>query len=276
MVYLIIPIALLLIVFILMYLYAGPFYKGLPVFVYHKISSTKKPDFLTVATSTMREHLEYITKKGYNTIFLSDMIAHIEKGTPLPPKALMITLDDGFRDNYSDLYPLLKEFNCKANIFIVAGFVQTPDNLGPRAEGEFMLEAEARDLCSERVQYGLHTMYHKRYSDMTLEEIDEDMRVSKQRLADLNIPHQPVFAYSFADYLKNDPVKQKAVFGIMKKHGVNYAFKVGDRLNRLPMKNMNPYLLNRLTITGSYDMFKFKMAIIGFIRIVQRFERIMK
>lgn len=276
MVYILMPVIILVVSFILMYLYAGPFLKGLPVLVYHKISSTKKPDFLTVSTSRMREHLEYITKKGYNTIFISDMIDNIEKGTPLPPKPLMITLDDGFRDNYTDLYPLLKEFNCKANIFIVAGFVQTPDNLGPRAEGEFMLVEEAKTICNDNVQYGLHTMYHQSYHKMTLEEIDEDMRISKQRLDDLGIPYQPCFAYSFAAYMKDNPVKQKAMFGILKKHGVRYAFKVGDRLNKMPMKNMNRLLLNRLHMNGAYSMFKFRMALLGFIRIIQRFERILK
>src|SRR6476659_9418635 len=122
MVYITIPVALLLMCYLLMYLYAGPFFKGLPVLVYHKISSTKKPDYYTVATSSMREQLEYITQKGYNTIFLSDMIDYVENGKPLPPKPLMIALEDGFRDNYTELYPLLKEYNCKAVMFIVAGF----------------------------------------------------------------------------------------------------------------------------------------------------------
>lgn len=262
--------------FILLYLYAGPFLKGVPVVVYHKISSNKKPDFLTVATSDMRQHLEYITKKGYNTIFLSDMIDYIEKGKALPPRPLMITLDDGFRDNYTDLYPLLKEFNCKANIFIVAGFVQIPGNMGPRAEGEFMLQEEAKTICQDHVQYGLHTMYHQSYHHMTLEEIDEDMKQSKVRLDELGIPYQPVFAYPFAAYMKNDPAKQQAMFGILKKHGVRYAFKVGDRLNKTAMSSMNPLLLNRLHMNGSYSIWKYKMALQGFIRIVQRFERIVK
>jgi peptidoglycan/xylan/chitin deacetylase (PgdA/CDA1 family) len=259
-----------------MWLYAGPFIKGLPVVVYHKISSSKTPDFLTVATSRMREHLEYITKKGYNTIFISDMIDYIEKGTPLPPKPLMITLDDGFRDNYTDLYPLLKEFNCKANIFIVAGFVQIPGNMGPRAEGEFMLLEEAKTICKDHVQFGLHTMYHQSYHNMTLQEIDEDMGRSKQRLDELGIPYQPCFAYPFAAYMKDNPAKQQEMFGILKKHGVRYAFKVGDRLNKMPMNNMNRLLLNRLHMNGSYSMFKYKLALLGFIRISQRLERILK
>jgi peptidoglycan/xylan/chitin deacetylase (PgdA/CDA1 family) len=276
MVYIIVPAAFLVICFILMYLYAGPFMKGLPVLVYHKISSTKKPDFLTVATSRMREHLEYITKKGYTTIFFTDLIDYVEKGKPLPKKPLMITLDDGFRDNYTDLYPLLKEFNCKANIFIVAGFVQTPGNLGPRAEGEFMLAEEAKTICKDHVQYGLHTMYHKNYHELSLEEIDEDMRVSKQRLDELGIPYQPIFAYSWAYYFKDNPVKQAEVFGILKKHGVRYAFKVGDRLNPLPINLSKRLVLNRLHMNGSYSMWQYKMALMGFIRIVQRLKKILK
>lgn len=276
MVYIIIPVAFLVICFILIYLYAGPFLKGLPVLVYHKISSTKKPDYYTVATSRMREQLEYITKKGYTTIFLSDLIDYVENGKPLPQKPLIIALEDGFRDNYTDLYPLLKEFNCKANMFIVAGFVQTPGNLGPRAEGEFMLVEEVKTICKEHVQCGLHTMYHKNYHDLTLAEIDEDMRVSKQRLDDLGIPYQPVFAYSWAYHFKDDLVKQAEVFGILKKHGVRYAFKVGDRLNRLPINLSKRFLLNRLHISGTYSMWQFKIALMGFIRITQRLKKILK
>ena len=105
MLYIIIPVAFLVLSFILMYLYAGPFFNGLPVLVYHRFTSTKKPDYYTVATSSMREQLEYITKKGYTTIFLSEMIDYVENGKPLPPKPLIIALEDGFRDNYTEIYP---------------------------------------------------------------------------------------------------------------------------------------------------------------------------
>lgn len=272
MVYIIIPVAILVITYILMYLYAGPF-KGMPVLVYHKISSTKKADYYTVATSQMRQQLEYITQKGYNTIFLSDMVDYVEKGKPLPKKPLIIALEDGFRDNYTDMYPLLKEFNCKANVFIVAGFVQTPDNLGPRAEGEFMTIDEVKEIGKEHVQFGLHTMYHKNLHELTLAEIDEDTRVSKQRLDDLGIPYQPVFAYPYAYYFKDNLVKQAEVFGILKKHGVRYAFKVGDRLNRLPLNLSNRFMLNRLHVSGTYSMWQFKVTLMGFIRVTQRLKK---
>jgi len=259
-----------------MYLYAGPFFKGLPVLVYHRISSIKKADYYTVATSSMREQLEYIIQKGYNTIFLSDMIDYVEKGKPLPPKPLIIALEDGFRDNYTDMYPLLKEFNCKANVFLVAGFVQTPDNLGPRAEGEFMTLEEVKEICKEHVQIGLHTMYHKNLHELTLAEIDEDTRASKQRLDELGIPYQPVFAYPYAYYFKDDLVKQAEVFGIFKKHGVRYAFKVGDRLNRLPLDLSKRLILNRFHISGTYTIGEFKMVLTGFIRISQRLKKTFK
>ena len=111
---------------------------------------------------------------------------------------------------------------------------------------------------------------------MTLEEIDKDMRESKQRLDELKIPYQPCFAYPFAAYMKNDPARQQQMFRILKKNGVRYAFKVGDRLNKLPMKNCNPLLLNRLHMNGGYSIFKYKLALLGFIRIAQRLDRILK
>jgi len=274
MAYLFIP-AVLVFILILMWLYAGPFFKGMPVLVYHKISSTKQPDYYTVAASRMREHLEYITKKGYNTIFISDMIDYIEKGKPLPPKPLMIALEDGFRDSYTDVYPMLKEFNCKANIFIVAGFVQTPDNLGPRAEGEFLHVDEAKLMGKDLVEYGLHTMYHHNYGVISPEEMDEDMRISKKRLDELGIPYQPCFAYPYAAYNKNDPAKKQAMFDVLKKHGVRYAFKCGDRLNNMSFKG-NMFLLKRLTVNGNYTMQQFKLTLMGLIRITQRLERILK
>ena len=276
MAYIIIPAAILVMTYILMYLYAGPFFKGLPVLVYHKISSTKKPDYYTVATADMRRQLEYMTQKGYTTIFLSDLVEYIENGKPLPKKPVIIALEDGFRDNYTDMYPLLKEFNCKANVFIVAGFVQTPDNPGPRAEGEFMTLEEVKDMGKEHVQFGLHTMYHKNYHHLTLDEIDEDMRVSKLRLEELGIPYQPVFAYSWACYYKHDLVKQAEMFGILKKHGVRYAFKVGDRLNSFPINLSKRFLLNRFHVSGTYSMWQFKLTLMGFIRITQRLKKILK
>jgi peptidoglycan/xylan/chitin deacetylase (PgdA/CDA1 family) len=259
-----------------MYLYAGPFFKGLPVLVYHKISSTKKADYYTVSTSSLREQLEYITQKGYTTIFLSDMIDYVENGKPLPPKPLIIALEDGFRDDYTEVYPLLKEFNCKANVFLVAGFVQTPGNLGARAEGEFMTQEEVMTMCKEHVQIGLHTMYHKNFNKLTLAEIDEDTRASKQRLEELGIPYQPVFAYSHAYYFKDDLVKQAEMFGIFKKHGVRYAFKMGDRLNSLPLDLSKRFVLNRFHISGTYTMWEFKIVLTGFIRITQRLKKILK
>jgi hypothetical protein len=119
-------------------------------------------------------------------------------------------------------------------------------------------------------------MYHKNYHHLTLDEIDEDMRVSKLRLEELGIPYQPVFAYSWACYYKHDLVKQAEMFGILKKHGVRYAFKVGDRLNSFPINLSKRFLLNRFHVSGTYSMWQFKLTLMGFIRITQRLKKILK
>jgi peptidoglycan/xylan/chitin deacetylase (PgdA/CDA1 family) len=47
-------------------------------------------------------------------------------GPNLPKKPVMITIDDGYKDNYEVMYPILKEFGMKANIFVATGLLNNP------------------------------------------------------------------------------------------------------------------------------------------------------
>src|SRR5688572_25049294 len=112
--------ALILIVSAFLMVKMGTAFGGLPVLNYHRFTEDKG-DFLYVNTGELRKQFAYLNKKGYTTIFLSDLLEHIELKKPLPARPVMITVDDGLRNNYTHLYPLLKEYNIKANIFLVAG-----------------------------------------------------------------------------------------------------------------------------------------------------------
>ncbi|HEY8895944.1 MAG TPA: polysaccharide deacetylase family protein, partial [Niastella sp.] len=199
MVYIIIGVLLIVVIVIaVLVVKMGSFFGGLPVLNYHKISSGNDADFLTVTTSELRKHFEYLNKKGYTSIFISELLDNIEHNKPLPAKPVMITLDDGYRDNYTSLYPLLKEYHIKANIFLVAGFIQSADNkhLAYNPMGEFMHTEEALIMSKDMVQFGLHTYSHQSYSKLSLDEIDADLRQTKERLQQLGIPFQPCHAYT--------------------------------------------------------------------------------
>lgn len=274
MVYLV--LAVVVFVVIVLIIKMGSFFSGLPVLNYHKISSGDNADFLTVTTSQLRQQFEYLNKKGYTTLFISDVIAHVEQKKPLPAKPVMITLDDGYRDNFTCLYPLLKEYNIKANIFLVAGFIQSPDNkhIAPNTMGEFMHVEEALTMSRDMVQYGFHTYSHQSYSKLSLAEIETDIRKTKECLQELGIPVQPCHAFTFGAYNQKDDKKRAAMFELLKKYNINLAFRVSNWVDKLPVRNA--LFVSRIHVDGLYPIWKFRICVWGFIKVLHRFEKILK
>ena len=275
MVYLVIAIIVVAAIGVFIY-NMGSFFKGLPILNYHKVSSGNVPDFLTVTTAQLREQFAYLNKNGYTSIFLSELVDYVEHKKPLPSKPVMITLDDGYRDNYTSLYPLLREYNIKANIFLVAGFIQSPDNkyLAENPMGEFMDVKEALIMSKDMVQFGLHTYNHESYSKLGAPEIAADVKQTKERLQHLGIPVQPCHAYTFGAYSQNNDTKRLAIFDIMQQNGVRLAFRVGNRVDKLPLKNK--LFISRIHVSGLFSLSKFKIALCGFIKINNRLEKMLK
>jgi hypothetical protein len=254
----------------------GSAFGGLPILNYHKISSGNDADFLTVTTAQLRQHFDYLNRNGYSTIFLSELVDYVEHKKPLPAKPVMITLDDGYRDNYTSLYPVLKEYNIKANIFLVAGFIQSPDNrhVANNPMGEFMHVHEALAMSNDLVQYGLHTFSHQSYSKLSPAEIAEDVKNTRERLQQLGIPIQPCHAFTFGAYSQQNDTRKNAIFNILAQNNIRLAFRVGNRVDKLPLRN--PNFISRIHVSGLFPFWKFKVALWGFIKIFNRLEKVFK
>lgn len=82
--------------------------KGVPIFLYHQVN-----ELGNVTPKLFEEHLKILKEKKMNTITLEEY----GKGN-IPKNAFLITLDDGYYDNYSKVFPLLKKYNMKATIFL--------------------------------------------------------------------------------------------------------------------------------------------------------------
>lgn len=69
---------------------------------------------LFVRPSELENHLQYLADNGYETIFFDDL-SHLEDYE----KPVILTFDDGYDDNYTELYPLLQKYQAKATIFVI-------------------------------------------------------------------------------------------------------------------------------------------------------------
>jgi peptidoglycan/xylan/chitin deacetylase (PgdA/CDA1 family) len=109
---------------------------SVPILMYHYLSvppadaNIYRRD-LSVTPDLFAAHLDAMQQAGYTTISLYALHDHLMQGAPLPEKPVVLTFDDGYRDNYINAYPRLHERGMTATFFIVTDFIdlQYPDYL---------------------------------------------------------------------------------------------------------------------------------------------------
>lgn len=93
----------------------------LPIVMYHGISEDLAAwgDYV-ISPSQFEADLTYLRENGYTTVTVADLIAYVDEGVPLPDRAVMLTFDDGYYNNYRYAYPLLQQYGMRAVISPIA------------------------------------------------------------------------------------------------------------------------------------------------------------
>ncbi len=91
-----------------------------PVLMYHSIlKDSARQGKYVVSPTVLAADLDALQKRGYETVTVSDLLAYVQDGTPLPDKPVMITFDDGYYNNYVYAYPLLQQRGMRAVVSII-------------------------------------------------------------------------------------------------------------------------------------------------------------
>ncbi len=111
-----------------MFLYAMP--RQLTVLSYHRIDNASRAGFdtfkpnVSATPGAFRQQMEYL-KQNYNVICCEDLASWLGGRSDLPPRAALITFDDGYYDNLAHAYPVLRELGLPATIFLCTGHIGT-------------------------------------------------------------------------------------------------------------------------------------------------------
>lgn len=96
----------------------------LPILMYHSISpqATKKT-MLAVSPQSFERQMRFLKDRHYNVIPLEEAVRLIKDKKSIPYKTVVITFDDGYKDNYTYALPILKKYRLPATAFIIVNEV---------------------------------------------------------------------------------------------------------------------------------------------------------
>lgn len=121
--------------------------RPVPVLMYHHINS-HKGDMVTVTPDVFEGQMRHLTHAGYRTLKIGDMLNLLEGKSVIKEKAVVVTFDDGWLDNYLFAYPILKKYGINATIFIVTDWVEKASETTFPVPGSVPKHAESKKLIA--------------------------------------------------------------------------------------------------------------------------------
>ncbi|WP_396276561.1 polysaccharide deacetylase family protein [Haloimpatiens lingqiaonensis] len=178
---------------------------SIPILMYHSISDNKN-GFFVVDKNNFRKQMKYIKDNGYETLTLDQVYYHILQDKPFPDKSVVITFDDGYKDNYVNAYPVLKEFDLKATIFVVADYITNGSST------IYSSLKELREMNENGIDIQCHTSSHKKLDKLSYSEQLQDLGLAKEKIENLINNNVKFLAYPYGRY-NNDTIKAAKKLG---------------------------------------------------------------
>ena len=106
-----------------------PSHQEIMVLAYHRIydivdesSFPFDPELISANTEAFAWQMEFV-RRHFSPISFGELLEALDHGTPLPPRSLIVTFDDGHLDNYTNAFPILKSLGVPASIFLSTAYV---------------------------------------------------------------------------------------------------------------------------------------------------------
>jgi peptidoglycan/xylan/chitin deacetylase (PgdA/CDA1 family) len=223
----------------------------IPVLTYHRVVDQEPKDSkynVYVTQKRLEGQMRALNAWGFEVITFGDLMTRkIEK------KPIILSFDDGYEDNYLHLFPLLKQYNMKAVIYLL-GNRKHKNNFWDIPKGEpaapLLKEKQILEMSeSGLVEFGAHSMNHAKLTDLKPEEIRKEVEGARKSLE--SFLKKPVYSFAYPYGAYNEEIKKITAgagypFGI----AVNGRYtRFGDDLMEIRRVHMFPH-------TTSFDFWK--------------------
>jgi peptidoglycan/xylan/chitin deacetylase (PgdA/CDA1 family) len=209
---------------------------------------------LWVSVDMFRGQMSYLKKRGYHPLTFKEVAAEVDAGQSLSENAVVLTFDDGYKNNYENGFPILREFGYKAVFYLVTNAVGR-DNFWHNPSSEIRLPmlswGEIKEMQDAGMEIGSHTLNHPPLLSLTPDEVRRELVESRDELA-ARLGQLPL---TFANPYGNGadaPAIQKAI------ENAGYRWAVSVHRGKADLHG-NPHCLKRLFIRGDDTMYDFHL-----------------
>jgi peptidoglycan/xylan/chitin deacetylase (PgdA/CDA1 family) len=210
-------------------------YQKIPILTYHRFGK-KSRSRLSIPGQVFEQQMAYLKKNGYRVIPLSHLIAFTQFQTTLPKKAVVITIDDGYRSVYDIAFPILKKYGFTATLFVYTDFIGIP--------GSSVTWEQLKEMKSNGFEVGSHTLSH---CNLIKKQKDETERVYRER-----IERELVLSKQIIDKkLNQNTVSIAFPYGAYNQEILDICDKTGYKLGLSVKRGGNPFFANRLSLRRS-------------------------
>jgi peptidoglycan/xylan/chitin deacetylase (PgdA/CDA1 family) len=244
--------------------------RPIPVLMYHHVNP-HRGDLVTVTPETFEGQMRYLHEQSYRTLKVDELLAYIYGKLILKEKAVVVTFDDGWLDNYTCAFPVIRKYQINAAIFIVTDRTERASESAAKIPFFIPTHKESKLLITEGnehkvvlnwnliremsdsglVEFYSHTKSHMKCDRLPENELMEELRESKRVIEKKLGKPCPYLCWPYGKF-------NKLATSIAKDAGYKAIFTT-DR--GVVKTHSDPFAVSRIVIKDNIAWFKKRMLI---------------
>jgi peptidoglycan/xylan/chitin deacetylase (PgdA/CDA1 family) len=161
-----------------------------PVLMYHSINTNSRNN-LIITLREFEKQIKWLKENEFTSLSLPELYSILTTGKNVPLKPIVLTFDDGYEDNYTKAYPILKKYNFKATIFLITNTIGQPSRLK---------ENQIREMYANNIDFQSHTVSHNELNSLSYKKQLEELICSKETINKLLNKNTDYLCYPVGKY----------------------------------------------------------------------------
>jgi peptidoglycan/xylan/chitin deacetylase (PgdA/CDA1 family) len=164
----------------------------IPILVYHHVVPGRSASVLFVPPETFEQQLKYLQDNGYRAISFGDLADCLEYGAPLPERPVILSFDDGWENQFTYAFPLLRKYGFTATFYVVTGYLDHQN---------FMTVDQLKTMIAAGMTIGDHSRTHPALPSIgNSQRLKDEIAGSKSWLEERLGVAIDTFAYPYGSY----------------------------------------------------------------------------